>query len=235
MSTKIGSVKAYHNNDVCIVANIYDTKQTTLSLAVRHNNTVGYIPLNPASVSTSAPHLTVQRGGTVYTSASLMNGQTWYLSRQAWYPLFSNRATYGWLAADSASKNEGCLEDGDSNVTVWITNVGSVLGDPQGSDAIDASASVVSDVTVTGSTDGLYIRIDGTEYGVDSNGKLKAVEIIAAAVVNRTKRASGKIVSRTLTHVNPNATDEQLKTFITSLNSLSDNQSVGAFRVSKKR
>lgn len=70
MSNKIGSIKAYHNGEVCTVANIYDTQQTTLSLVVRHNNTVGYIPLIPASGSTSAPHLTVQRDGTVYTSAS---------------------------------------------------------------------------------------------------------------------------------------------------------------------
>ena len=69
MSNKIGAVKAYHNGEVCNVANIYDTKQTTLSLVVRHNNTVGYISLIPASVSTSAPHLVVQRDDTVYTSA----------------------------------------------------------------------------------------------------------------------------------------------------------------------
>ena len=58
-------------------------------------------------------------------------------------------------------------------------------------------------------------------------------QLLATSLINRTKRANGKIVSREIRFVNPRATDEQLSAFIDAINSLSDNTKQGAIRVKK--
>ena len=95
------------------------------------------------------------------------------ISGQAWYPLYSDPSTFGWLSADSTTHNEGYLDDGDSNVTIWITSISAISGDTTAVTATLASGCAVSDVTVTGAgVFNLTLTVDGTPYLVNSSGKL---------------------------------------------------------------
>ena len=96
------------------------------------------------------------------------------ISGNAWYALHSDQTTWGWLASDSTTANEGYLDDNDSAVTVWISGVSSVTGSATSATAVLASGVAVSGVTVTGSVAGtVTITINGVEYEVDSAGKLQ--------------------------------------------------------------
>lgn len=95
------------------------------------------------------------------------------ISGNAWYALYSEQTTFGWLNANSTTMNDGYLDDGDSNVTVWITNVSAVSGTAAAATATLASDKTISDVTVTGgAAETIHITIGGVEYAVDGCGKL---------------------------------------------------------------
>ena len=95
------------------------------------------------------------------------------ISGNAWYALYSEQTTFGWLNANSTTMNDGYLDDGDSNVTVWITNVSAVSGTAAAATATLASGKTISDVTVTGgAAETIHITIGGVEYAVDGCGKL---------------------------------------------------------------
>lgn len=91
----------------------------------------------------------------------------------AWYPCYSEQTTFGWLAAASTTQNGGYLEDGDTNVTIWATNLSAVSGDATAAEATLAAGKAVSDVTVTGSASGLIVSIEGSEYAVNASGRLE--------------------------------------------------------------
>lgn len=57
--------------------------------------------------------------------------------------------------------------------------------------------------------------------------------VIASAVINRTRRADGKIISRKYSHVNPAADDSDIAAFFNRLNSLSNNTKQEILRVNK--
>ena len=98
----------------------------------------------------------------------------------------------------------------------------------------------VGDVVVTGTgASGLTLTIDGTNYTVNSSGKLEAPaagEVLSVSVINTTKRSNNKLVSKTINYINPDAADSDVVTFMAALNSLSDNATVkGGLVVVEKR
>ena len=86
----------------------------------------------------------------------------------------------------------------------------------------------------------LTVIIGGTTYAVNSSGKLYIPEpaedtgtVISTAVVNRLKRANGKIITQNLNYINPNAADSDIVVAITALNSLSQNTKKEIARVNR--
>lgn len=103
----------------------------------------------------------------------------------AWYALYSERTTYGWLAAASTTQNEGYLDDGDTNVTIWATNLSAISGNATAATAVLASGKAVGNVTVTGAAaDALTLTIGGTAYYVNALGGLSADWLTKAEAAN---------------------------------------------------
>ena len=107
---------------------------------------------------------------------------------------------------------------------------------------IDAThVSSVDAITVEGDNKtSLHVVIGSNTYGVDSNGKLYISEeteetgtVIASSVVVTTT-INGKKTSKNYNFANPNATNANLVSAITALNSLSDNSIVSIERVNKQ-
>lgn len=95
----------------------------------------------------------------------------------------------------------------------------------------------ISEVTVTNATSGLTITIDDTDYVVE-NGKLAeptAEVIISSSINSSVRRPDGKIVTKNIPYINPNAADSDVATFMAALNSLSNNTTIagGTVRVDK--
>lgn len=141
----------------------------------------------------------------------------------------------------------------DDPVTYAIKGVSSATGDSSTVTVTlsgELSAVTVSD---TGTVNVLYeatvsggdmttlsVIVGGTTYAVNSSGKLYIPEpaedtgtVISAAVVNRLKRANGKIITQNLNYINPNAADSDIVVAITALNSLSQNTKKEIVRVNR--
>jgi len=86
----------------------------------------------------------------------------------------------------------------------------------------------------------LSVIVDGTTYAVNSSGKLYIPEpaedtgtVISTTVVNRLKRANGKVITQNLNYINPEAADSDIALAITALNSLSQNTKEEIVRVNR--
>lgn len=224
------AIRAYHNGEVVTVANIYSEKRAPHNLAIRHGNSVGYVPLT-SEANTGAPCIAFWHDGAIYRT-TIANSIP--ITGNAWYALASDNTTWGWLAANSTTQSAGYLDDGDSNVTVWITHINSINGSPNAASGVLAAGKTINEVKVTGSNaSALTLTIGGVKYRVDISGELAALPAVSTKIINRTRRAGSKIKSSQIGYVNPDATDDQLATFMNALNGLSDNASAGFFRVDK--
>lgn len=108
------------------------------------------------------------------------------ISGSAWYALYSEQTTFGWLSTDSTTANAGYLDDNDSSVTIWITNLSAMSGTATAATGTLASGKAISDVTVTGTgASSLHVTIGGTEYLVNGSGKLVIAEHTGADALRR--------------------------------------------------
>lgn len=141
----------------------------------------------------------------------------------------------------------------DDPVTYAIKGVSSATGDSSTVTVTlsgELSAVTVSDTgtvnvqyeaTVSGGDmTTLSVIVGGTTYAVNSSGKLYIPEpaedtgtVISTAVVNRLKRANGKIITQNLNYINPEAADSDIALAITALNSLSQNTKEEIVRVNR--
>ena len=141
----------------------------------------------------------------------------------------------------------------DDPVTYAIKGVSSATGDSSTVTVTlsgELSAVTVSDTgtvnvqyeaTVSGGDmTTLSVIVGGTTYAVNSSGKLYIPEpaedtgtVISTAVVNRLKRANGKVITQNLNYINPEAADSDIALAITALNSLSQNTKEEIVRVNR--
>ena len=179
-----------------------------------------------------------------------------YTSSGDWYKL-DEHDSFGYVPAgiefEASSEDESIQRmDGDS-LLYAISGISSATGT---SDTVTVVASgEISAITVvdSGTVEARYtinvsggdmttlsVIVGGTTYAVNSSGKLYIPEpaedtgtVISTAVVNRLKRANGKVITQNLNYINPEAADSDIALAITALNSLSQNTKEEIVRVNR--